>query len=80
MKSTRRVFFCQWQVAIRIGNGQPAQLGQQDGLNYREAFLRAVGQILRCFFSVQTMEQFPGRVSEIEEWLAAFILKVTPIL
>src|SRR5262249_11193378 len=61
-------------------NGQPAELRQDHGLNHREAFLRAARQILSGLFTIQTMEQLPGRVAEVKEWLAVFVLQVSAIL
>src|SRR5262249_18738906 len=65
---------------IRVRNSQSAELRQNHGLNHCEAFLRAVGQILRGLLAIQTMEQLPGRVAEVEEWLAVFVLQVVAIL
>src|SRR5215475_974051 len=68
-----------WQITIRIRNGQPAELRQDYGLNYREALLRTIRQILRGFLAVQAMKQFPGSITQVEEWLATLILKVTTV-
>lgn len=39
-------------VSIRIGNGQSIQLAQNDRLNHREPFLRAVCEIARRFVPI----------------------------
>ena len=76
----RRVAIRQRHIAIGIRNGQPAELRQDDRLNHREALLRAIRQVLRGLFPIQTMKQFPGRVAQVEERLAILVLEVAPVL
>jgi hypothetical protein len=75
-----RVAIQQWHLATGIRNGQPAEWRQDDGLNHREALPRAIRQVWRGLFPIQTMEQLPGRVAQIEERLAILVLEVTPVL
>ena len=57
-------------MAIGIGRIQTVLFGQDHGLNDREALGCTILQIKVRLRTIKTMEQFPGRIAQVEEGLA----------
>ncbi len=60
------------KVAVGVGGMEAIEFGEGDCLDDGEAFVGAVLEVERGFFTVEAVEEFPGGIAEVEEGLAIF--------
>jgi hypothetical protein len=58
---------------------QSIEFSQRNGLYDIETFVCPVPEVVGGFFPVETVEQFPGRIAQPEEWFAVPGLQVAPV-
>ena len=61
------IFAVQWRVAVGVRSVEAVDLGEGDGLNDREALLRAALEIVRRLLAIEPVEQLPRGVAEPEK-------------
>ena len=63
------------KVAVRIGIGYAIELSECDCLNHGVALRGTQIEIGHGLLPIQTMQQLPGSVREIEEWFTVSLGK-----
>ena len=66
--------------AVGVGRVEPVEFGEDDGLNYSEAFLAAVLEVEFGVLAIEAVEEFPCGVTEPEERLAIGVLQIAVVI
>jgi hypothetical protein len=74
-----RVLIVKRNIAVGVRRSEALQLGQRHGLDHREAFGGAIGEIAVSLGQRQAVEEFPGGVAQIEKGRAVRVLEKTAV-